>query len=127
MKLKKELGSKTVQFLTHKIGIKPLSFTQLPPVQSVTPTITNSLGIGEVIVWPWSSTLDNEINDSDQSAEMLINGYVDEITKDIPRFESDEELKQRILYTTGDHRVSGAKGAQLDAIAEQFGMARRKL
>lgn len=43
---------------------------------------------------------------------------------------SDDSLRSRLLYVAGDsertmHEISRAKGPELDAIAEQYGLRRR--
>ena len=45
--------------------------------------------------------------------------------------ETDDELRRRLLYVTatvnqpGDRRVAAACGAELDAVAEEYGLRRR--
>lgn len=51
---------------------------------------------------------------------------------DVVRMESDDELRKRLVYVAGDsdaqvHRISRASGSELDQMAEECGLKRRRL
>lgn len=41
------------------------------------------------------------------------------------RYETDDELRDRLFYVTGDHRVGSMQGKQLDDFAWQYNLSRR--